>query len=123
MTAAIEVGRCDTTMVWLWSDGARDYTRAEGVIVRWRFVGERKWRKKTVVVDEEKGQTTNSLRAQKVAIAEVLARQVAAGRPERCPALSPDGEQCKYDKGHDATGQPHSWTKFGIGFPAAGRPE
>ena len=82
MSASIEVGRCDTTMVWLWSDAAKDYTRGEGVIVRWRFAGERKWRKKTVIVDEEKGQTTDSLRAQKVAIAEALARQVAAGRPD-----------------------------------------
>lgn len=35
----------------------------------------------------------------------------------RCAALSPSGERCKYRRGHDATGEPHSWTLFGFGGP------
>lgn len=33
----------------------------------------------------------------------------------RCPATSPEGERCKYRRGHDSTGEPHSWTRYGIG--------
>jgi len=40
-------------------------------------------------------------------------------RIEDCPAISPDGERCKYQAGHDKTGEPHSWTMFGFGGPGA----
>jgi hypothetical protein len=37
-----------------------------------------------------------------------------------CPAISPKtGEQCRFRRGHDVTGEPHSWTMMGIGFPLA----
>ena len=36
--------------------------------------------------------------------------------PPQCEATSPDGERCKYRLGHDATGEPHSWTRFGFGL-------
>lgn len=45
--------------------------------------------------------------------------QVVEEKTEPCPATSPDGEPCKYLLGHDATGEPHSWTMFGFGGPGA----
>jgi len=33
----------------------------------------------------------------------------------RCTAVSPTGKRCKYRRGHDTTGEPHSWTLFEFG--------
>ena len=38
----------------------------------------------------------------------------------RCSAISPEGQRCKYQRSHDSTGEPHSWTMFGFGGPGGG---
>lgn len=54
--------RAEMTWAYLWSDDATDYVKHEAVEIKWRFVGERKWRKKTVIADPERGQTALTLR-------------------------------------------------------------
>lgn len=51
---------------WTWSEGATDFVQAEGIVVRWRERGERRWNKNTVLCDE--GQTPDSLKAELPAI-------------------------------------------------------
>lgn len=48
-------------------------TTLEGIRIRWRFIGERRWRKKVLVPDEEQGQTVESLLADIDTIVGVLA--------------------------------------------------
>jgi len=66
------------------------------------------------------------VQAEKVAVVQGPASEedwrFAAYPPQssRCHAVSPEGERCKYQRGHDVTGEPHSWTPFGFGGPGRG---
>jgi hypothetical protein len=47
----------------------------EGIRIFWRFKGERRWRKRVLIPDDEQGQTLESLRRDVPKIVRILARQ------------------------------------------------
>jgi hypothetical protein len=82
--------KAERTSGWMWDEEAKDFIRWKGIAVRWRFVGERKWRKQNVIPDAH--QTQDYLLAQAGKIAEALASQDFAERAHRLGYYRPRSE-------------------------------
>jgi hypothetical protein len=66
---------------WFLDRATGETTEWVGVRFRWRFVGERKWRKQVIVAEPERGQTPESLREDAEKIVAVLARKASEEGP------------------------------------------
>lgn len=60
---------------WSWNPGSNDFEPRQGIIVRWRLKGERRWTKQTVYCDQEQDQTPDSLAEQLPEIVAALAQR------------------------------------------------
>lgn len=67
--------KAQATQGWMWSEDAAEFVRWEGLQLRWRFIGERLWRKINVVADPAHAQTPETLRAE---LPEIVARLAAS---------------------------------------------
>ncbi|MCR4341413.1 MAG: hypothetical protein NUW01_16170 [Gemmatimonadaceae bacterium] len=68
--------RVENETGWLLNRESGETTPWQGIRICWRFVGERKWRKRSIIADPEQGQTQASLRESAAKIVDVLASKV-----------------------------------------------